>query len=57
LYARYEYWAKENGVEPIIRQWFGRRLAEKGYQAEKGTAGKRFWLGIGLHGPSEASSP
>jgi putative DNA primase/helicase len=57
LYARYATWAKDNGLEPITQQSFGRKLTEKGFRTGKRTAGKRFWLGIAVSKPSGRPEP
>lgn len=48
LYASYWGWATGNGLRPCSNQAFGRRLTERGIGERKGTAGKRYRLGLAL---------
>ncbi len=48
LYTAYEAWCKENEIEPIKQRAFGIRLGNSGFTADKGTGGRREWVGIGL---------
>jgi putative DNA primase/helicase len=51
LYAEYVQWAKDGGENPKSQNWFGRHLAEKGYDQTRSTAA-RSWIGIGVAGPN-----
>lgn len=48
LYGTYGYWCSANGEESLSQQAFGRRLADRGLTARKGTGGKRQWTGVTL---------
>ena len=48
LYATYERWCADNDVEPLKKRAFGMRLGECGCSPDKGTGGRREWVGIGL---------
>jgi len=43
----YAAWCSENGVEAVSQVTFKKRLLEKGIIDWKGTAGKRYWKGVG----------
>ena len=47
LYRDYNAWCEESGQKPLSKQWFGRRLGERGINPAR-TAETRSWLGIGL---------
>ncbi len=44
----YMAWCKHNGYRAPSDRVLGRRLRELGYEASKGTGGKRFYLGLTL---------
>ena len=46
LYEAYEAWCKENGVDPITRTLFGRKLTERGVKKDK--QGVIVYLGLDL---------
>lgn len=51
LYKRYTAWAgkmNETGERPLSQKVFGGRLAERGFEPDRGTGGKRKWKGVGL---------
>jgi P4 family phage/plasmid primase-like protien len=48
LYKNYSEWAEANGEKPISSTAFGLQLKERGFRADRGTAGVRVWLGIDL---------
>ena len=48
LYAAYERWCKENDIEPVKKRAFGIRLGDSGCHPDKGSGGRRDWVGIGL---------
>ena len=48
LYKNYSEWAEANGEKPISNTAFGLQLKERGFRADRGTAGVRVWLGIDL---------
>ncbi|MCQ4164698.1 DNA primase family protein [Tahibacter harae] len=48
LYKAYVEWCENSGERPRPQRDFGMRLSERGFDAEKGTGGKRRWRGIGL---------
>ena len=49
LYQAYLDWANRKGVEtPMTSTRFGTCLRARGFEPKKGTAGTRYWLGIGL---------
>jgi putative DNA primase/helicase len=48
LYSTYERWCTENDIEPIKKRAFGIRLSDSGCKPDKGTGGRREWVGIGL---------
>ena len=45
LYTRYRDWSHENGLRPLAKASFTRRLAERGFE-EARSNGKRFYAGI-----------
>jgi putative DNA primase/helicase len=47
LHTRLEYWARQNGREPITQTTLGNRLAERGYVKKKTNTGIH-WLGLAL---------
>ncbi len=47
LYANYEHWCQANGIRPISKASFTRRLAERGHIEAKSN-GKRFYVGLRL---------
>lgn len=49
LHARFEYWAKETGHEPLTTKALAIRLTERGYTKTKTKTGA-FWNGIALRG-------
>lgn len=55
LYKAYVNWCEENGEHPLAQRNFGMRLAERGFESQRGTAGKYFWKNLGLR--SEVSEP
>jgi putative DNA primase/helicase len=50
LYAAYLAWCEENGEKSTITNaWFGRKLAERGFEAKlEGKGRARTWQGIGV---------
>ena len=51
LYSAYVSWAEDSGMrekEIMKQQAFGRCLGERGLKRDRGTAGRRFWRGVGL---------
>lgn len=48
LYAAYAKWAEASGERVLSQKGLGVRLAERGFQNTKGTAGVRMWGGLGL---------
>lgn len=48
LYTAYEAYCEANSDEPIRKQTFGQRLAERGFTTRKGAKGARLWRGIRL---------
>jgi putative DNA primase/helicase len=56
LYRSYGRWCEANAEKPLTRKPFASRLVERGFVAEKGTHGARFWRGVGLLQPAEESS-
>ncbi len=48
LYEEYERWSRDSGEYAVNKKKFGEYLFEHGFDDYKGTAGKRFWLNIGL---------
>lgn len=57
LYARYLAWCEANGDEPVRKQVFGQRLAERGFDSRKGRAGTRLWRGLRLPEQPTAGTP
>jgi putative DNA primase/helicase len=54
LYQAYAGWCQANAEPPLAKRTFGRRLKDRGFHPQKGTAGTRYWLGIGLlHEPDQ----
>jgi putative DNA primase/helicase len=49
LYQAFREWAEEQGEADMPARRFGEALAERGLTAKKGTAGSRWWAGVGLH--------
>ncbi|HEX7126648.1 MAG TPA: phage/plasmid primase, P4 family [Thermodesulfobacteriota bacterium] len=49
----YERWCEANGEKPVSPRAFADRLKERGLVADKGTGGRRQWLGIRLVEGSE----
>ena len=47
-YAEYKNWCESNGEYVLSQRKFGQALAERGIASRKGTAGVRFYVGIGL---------
>ena len=47
LYQSYRTWCQDSGQKPLSKRWFGRRLAERGFDSGR-TARARSWIGIGL---------
>jgi hypothetical protein len=48
LYARYRAWAAGQGVAPATQRTFGGMLTERGVGREKGTGGRRDFIGLQL---------
>ncbi len=46
--SAYQDWCKASGQRHITSIELGKRLAERGLRAKKGTGGARKWLGLGL---------
>ena len=47
LYRAFKQWCEQTG-EPAQKQtWFGRRLAERGFEAVR-SSNARLWKGVGL---------
>jgi putative DNA primase/helicase len=56
LYQAYEGWCRNNDIEPITKRAFGQRLGDGGFTPDKGTGGRREWVGVGLPAtPSEGT--
>jgi putative DNA primase/helicase len=55
LYAAYEHWCTANDIEPLKKRAFGIRLGDSGCTPDKGTAGTRMWVGVGLPSKADAS--
>jgi len=53
LYQTYERWCGDNDIEAIAKRAFGQRLATCGCTPDKGTGGRREWVGVGLPAPTE----
>lgn len=51
LYEDYKQWSLDNGLKPASNVSLGRRLAERGFEPIKATAGKRVWRGLMLAEP------
>ncbi len=52
LYSAYASYCEDAGIrekEIMKQQTFGRCLAERGFKRDRGTGGRRFWRGVGLH--------
>jgi len=48
LYRSYVKWCEENGEHAMSQRRFGGALKDRGFINQKGTAGIRKWIGIGL---------
>ena len=48
LYKSYVTWCEENGEHAMSQRRFGGTLADRGFISQRGTAGIRKWVGIGL---------
>jgi putative DNA primase/helicase len=48
IYQDYKRWCDEGNEYPMNQKNFGLRLSERGLEPQKGTAGARWWIGIGL---------
>ncbi|MBT9156640.1 MAG: hypothetical protein DDT37_01628 [Firmicutes bacterium] len=50
LYQAYTAFCLAGGDRPLAGKTFGQALAERGYLPHKGSAGRRYWLGLELIG-------
>ncbi len=48
LYHVYQQWCEANGERPMSQRGLGLRLSERGFGRQRGTAGQRTWLGLGV---------
>lgn len=49
LYSAYKAWCEINGEKAVASNWFGRQLAERGFQRKNDGANRaKTWFGIGL---------
>lgn len=53
LYSAYTKWCEDAGERAESQRSFGLRLAERGFQPDKGTGGRRVWRGLGLLDPND----
>jgi len=53
LYAEYRKWCDTNQENTMNQRNFGMRLAERGFERERGTSGYYYWRGIGVFTPPE----